>query len=105
MTNELLTPGTYYLTVTNRQGGSTVNYRILASELLSNDLVRLTNGTPYTGLDDAVTNSSLNAGIDYYVFTVSSNAFQAAFELYNLSGNVNLYARKGSPITNCSKIR
>lgn len=93
----LLAPGIWYLAVTNADPGALpVSYSIRATEILTANVVRLTNGA---GFSNNVASASItNRGIDYYRFTVSSNAYQAMFETYSASGNVDLYARKGLPL-------
>lgn len=55
--------------------------------------VSLTNGVEYC----AVNPSPLS--LDYYRYTVSSNAVRAQFEIYNLSGDMSLFLRRQLPPT------
>jgi hypothetical protein len=55
--------------------------------------IRLTNMIPYVGTNSAGTN-----GADYYIFTVSTNAARAQFEILNFpTTKMTLVARKGLP--------
>ena len=39
-----------------------------------------------------------NDSVRYFAFNVSSNAYEATFQLLNLSGNADLVVRKGPPL-------
>jgi subtilisin-like proprotein convertase family protein len=84
-----LLPGqTYYLGVRNNNGESAtvvleVDYDILA----------LTNGAPFTGV---ITNEY--DPVRYYAFDISSNAYEATFQLLQLSGNADLVVQKSVPL-------
>jgi hypothetical protein len=73
------------------------NYILLVTEILASQILPLTNALPFTNTVASVT-SATTLPVDYYVFTVSSNAVRAQFEILNASGNVNLYARRGLPV-------
>jgi subtilisin-like proprotein convertase family protein len=82
-----LIPGsTYYLGVQN-VGTSNVT----ASIQVDFDITPLFNGIPVSGV------MSTNGQPRYFYFDVSTNANAATFQLYNLSGNLDLVARKGLP--------
>ncbi len=84
-----LLPGqTYYLGVRN-----TGAHAVTAVVQVNFDITTLTNGVPVTG--------GLNTTNDverYFVFNVSSNAYEATFQLLQLSGNADLVVRKGTPL-------
>jgi hypothetical protein len=91
-----LEPGDWYLGIVN-QTTNPVTYRVRATAFgfgdgdpASESIVRLTNAVPYA--------AALDAGADYYVFAVSSNAVQANFETFSTNGNVDLYLRRGLPL-------
>ena len=84
-----LTPGTWYLGVYN-QSGSNVDFAITAYGLTNAPLPRLASGVATTNL----VGTNL---MDFYWFTVSTNAYKALFETFNADGNVDLYARRGLP--------
>ncbi len=84
-----LQPGQrYYLGVTNT-GTTPVNFTIEVDF----DITTLTNGVPRT--NDVLAATTIPR---YYQYDVSSNATAVAFELFNLSGNVDLVARRGPPL-------
>jgi subtilisin-like proprotein convertase family protein len=56
------------------------------------DITALTNGVPYTTY---LTNTD---SVRYFSYTVSSNAYEATFQLLQLSGNADLVVRKGPPL-------
>ncbi|HXI69856.1 MAG TPA: S8 family serine peptidase [Verrucomicrobiae bacterium] len=58
------------------------------------DIPELTNGVPKP---DVLTTSALDTE-HYYVFNVTSNAYEATFQLLNLDGNADLVVRKGTPL-------
>ena len=56
------------------------------------DITGLSNGVPVSGL------LNTNDTVRYFAYDVSSNAFEATFQLLQLSGNADLVIRKGSPL-------
>jgi len=83
-----LLPGrTYYLGV--RNAGA---HAVTAVVEVDYDITTLTNGIPFTGLLDT------NDSVRYFAFDVSSNAYEATFQLLHLSSNADLVVRKGSPL-------
>jgi hypothetical protein len=79
-----LTPGRWYLGVFN-QDVTTVNYTIIATEIGPPTIIVLTNGIPFDYVaapGPAVTN--------FFRFDITQSNAAALFELYNLSGNVDL---------------
>ena len=56
------------------------------------DIDALSNGVPAGGT------LQTNDAADYYTFDVSSNAYEATFQLLNLSGNADLVVSKGVPL-------
>ncbi|HTX21011.1 MAG TPA: LamG-like jellyroll fold domain-containing protein [Candidatus Aquilonibacter sp.] len=86
-----LLPGqTYYLGVSNPGV-----HAVTAVVEVDYGITTLTNGVPFTGAPGALnaTNS-----VRYFAFNVSSNAYEATFQLLNLSGNADLVVRKGPPL-------
>ena len=85
-----LMPGArYYLGIQN-PGTSNV---IAALEAVFDIFVNpLTNGIPFLN-----TNSGAGDATDYYVYTVSTNAVRAQFEINGPTGDMTLVARKGLP--------
>jgi hypothetical protein len=91
-----LAPGDWFIAVTNKEIGP-VTYTVLVTEVLASDIIRLTNGVPYTNTVAAL--GSITAfPVNYYVYTVSTNAVRAQFEILSPSSNVNLIVRKGLPL-------
>jgi len=90
-----LTPGEWYLAVTN-ETGAPVTYAIRASEVLGREIVHLTNAVPFSR--GVAASTSTNRGIDYYWFTVSPGAYQAIFETFGASGDVDIFVTKGLPL-------
>jgi subtilisin family serine protease len=90
-----LTAGLWYLSVYNMETNP-VNYNILATTYTGDipKLITLTNGVAYT---NTITPSVIP---DLYRFDMSIGVTQAVFELFDLTGNVDLYARKGLPLIN-----
>jgi subtilisin-like proprotein convertase family protein len=89
-------PGTrYYLGVQNSNA-----FPVTASLAVNfdvNTVTVLSNATPY------YTNSAGPAGaLDYYLFTVSSNAVRAQFEIEGPTDDVTLIARRGGPLATLS---
>jgi subtilisin-like proprotein convertase family protein len=96
-----LTPGEWEIAVVN-QGGNT-QYRLMVSQFIPDqNIVRLSNGVAYRNTAGAagLTNNCL---VDYYVYTVTSNATMATFEVFNMTADVNLYLRKGVPLPDSAK--
>ncbi len=86
-----LRPGPWYLSVANASS-NVASYVIRAVEETA-EVTVLTNGVPY--------NASLEPGesLDYYQFTVSSNAVAAEFLLTSAAtGDLDLFIRKGPPL-------
>jgi hypothetical protein len=97
-----LAPGEWEIAVVNPTGSGNVQYRLMVSQFIpGQNILRLTNGVAYRSTAAAgLTNGCL---VDYYVYTVSSNAARANFELFNLTADVNLYLRKGVPLPDPTK--
>jgi len=84
-----LVPGsTYYLGVQNNNAQS-------ASVVLQvdYDILTLTNGAPFS---DVLTNGYRS--VRYFAFNVSSNAYEATFQLLQLSGNADLVVSQNPPL-------
>jgi subtilisin-like proprotein convertase family protein len=77
----------YYLGVRNNGA-----HAVTAVVEVDFDITKLSNGVPVSGV--LKTNDSER----YFAFDVSSNAFEATFQLLNLSGNADLVVRKGPPL-------
>ncbi len=85
-----LIPGqTYYLGV--RNNGSAAATVVLAVDF---DMVTLTNSLPFSGI--LTTNSS--DAERYYAFDVTTNAYEATFQLLKLSANADLVVSRGTPL-------
>jgi len=93
-----LAPGDWYLAVVNRDP-IPVNYAVRATQYVpaTTNLVRLTNCLIHTAVV-AANDPQMNNGLDYYVFTVSSNALTATFEVLSPSGNVDLFIGPDVPL-------
>ena len=92
----LLLPGQrYYLGVQN-PGVVPVTYTLQVDFDLATfpTVVDLVNGIPYCAF-----NPSPSVSLDYYRYTVSSNAARAQFEINNLTGDMTLLLRRGLPPT------
>ncbi|MGH7950631.1 MAG: LamG-like jellyroll fold domain-containing protein [Limisphaerales bacterium] len=85
--NPLLPTNSYYLGVRNNGA-----HAVTATVEVDFDITLLTNSVPFT--DVLKTN---DAG-RYFSFDVSSNAFEATFQLLRLSGNADLVVSKGAPL-------
>src|SRR5205823_3326049 len=84
-----LVPVEWLLAVTNKDTVC-VDYSVRVTEYGIPRVIPLTNAIPYSNtVQIAATNN-----IDLYSFVVSSNAIQATFELFNLSGDANLYGAR-----------
>jgi subtilisin-like proprotein convertase family protein len=95
-TNALLPAldGEWYLAVINR-GTNPLDFTICASLPPTNIIViPLTNGVWFTNTISADF-FNVPPALDYYWFTVSSNALFALFETAPVDGNVDIYLRKG----------
>jgi subtilisin-like proprotein convertase family protein len=97
LTAPLLNPGQrYYLGVKNKDPNTTNVFTLRVDfdkyDATAPVVTALTNAVPLT--------ATINAGplMSYYQFTVSSNANWATFELLDLSGNANLYLKRGAPL-------
>ena len=83
-----LLPGqTYYLGV--RNSGA---HAVTAVVEVDYDITTLTNGVPVSSV------LNTNDTVRYFDFDVSSNAFEATFQLLRLSSNADLVVRKGPPL-------
>ena len=92
----LLLPGQrYYLGVQN-PGAVPLTYTLQVDFDLATfpTVVDLLNGIPYCAF-----NPSPGVSLDYYRYTVSSNAARAQFEVNNLTGDMTLLLRRGLPPT------
>ena len=85
-----LLPGqTYYLGV--RNSGA---HAVTAVVQVDFDITTLTNGAPFSG----VLTTNVTDVERYFAFDVTSNAYEATFQLLQLSGNADLVVRKGTPL-------
>jgi subtilisin-like proprotein convertase family protein len=86
-----LQPGlTYYLGV--RNNGIHAASVVLEVDY---DITALTNGVPFTG----VLTTNVSDAVRYFSYTVSSNAYEATFQLLGITnGNADLVLRKGVPL-------
>ena len=89
----VLSPGRWYLGVFNADV-TNVSATVLASEY-TNPLPGIV--TLESGISFANTNSGGGSPIDYYCFTVTSNALRAQFEIDHPTGDTTLVARRGLP--------
>lgn len=85
-----LSPGRWYLSVA-KPGTNSADYTIVATEL-AGDLTYLTNGQPVS-----VTNR-LTGSLQYFAVDVPSDATLLELQLTDLSGNVDLYLKRGLPL-------
>jgi subtilisin family serine protease/subtilisin-like proprotein convertase family protein len=88
-----LTPGNWYLSIANASSNN-ASYIVRAIEETA-VVIPLTNGVPY--------NASLppGPGVDYYQFTISSNATAAEFKVTSAgTGDLDLFLKKGPPLPN-----
>lgn len=95
-----LTPGEWFIAVTNLSGGP-ANYTVRVTEVLPSQIVRLTNALTYASTVEGV-GSIAGFPVDYYVFNVSASSVRAQFEVLTPTGDVTLVARKGLPLPNLS---
>lgn len=88
-----LSPGLWYLGVYSASTTplQPVTYTILASEV-QGSVVALTNGIPYDG---TLTNGT---GITYFYLDIDELPLTATFTLSSLTGNANLFLRRGLPL-------
>lgn len=101
-TNALPVPGSYWIAVVARNPLDLVNYKVRATQILRSEVPRLFNGVSACRAISPIDTNSLHVGVQFYRFDVSSNSFQALFEVFGNSGNVDLYVQYGLPITNYS---
>jgi subtilisin-like proprotein convertase family protein len=80
---------TYYLGVRNNGARSATVVLEVDYDILS-----LTNGAPFS---DLLNTNEYNT-VRYFEFDVSSNAYEATFQLLQLSGNADLVVSKGVPL-------
>ncbi|MHB8522661.1 MAG: S8 family serine peptidase, partial [Limisphaerales bacterium] len=109
-----LAPGQrYYLGVYNNAAPNTTNVFTLCVNFDRTDtnvlnLVTLTNNLPFTNTIaggntaalSAAAASSVPGALNYYRFTVSSNAYQAAFMVFPENGDVDLVVARARPVIN-----
>jgi len=85
-----LAAGRWYLAVHNREARN-VNYAITATEQLFN-IIDLADGVPTNGRTEVGPSAATN----YYRFTITETNSGVLFELFNLTGDGDLLARRGS---------
>lgn len=86
---KLLTPGTWYLAVVNRDTVD-VDYSVVVNVKTTNiNYISLSSGVPVSGIFAAV------GAVDFYRFEVSPGAIQAVFETFGATNDVDLYVRTG----------
>ena len=88
----VLSAGDWYLSAINVSGAA-VSYSVRATEFGPDTIVTLTNAIAYVK-----TNSGAGSATDYYRYVVTTNAVRAQFEIFGMSGNMTLVARKGLPL-------
>lgn len=99
----LPTAGTCWIAVVPKPAAVLpVDFQIRATEILSADVLRLFDGIVQCGAASPINTNALNSGVQFFRFDVSSNAAQAGFEITSASGDVDLYVRRGLPLTNFS---
>lgn len=88
-----LTPGLWYLGVypASTNIGVPITYTIVGTEV-QGLVTALTNDVPFNG---SITNGS---GVAYFSFDIDEDPITATFTLTNLTGNANLYLRRGLPL-------
>lgn len=97
-----LTNGHWFAAV--RRSGNNAGYCLRVTQLLSNDLVTLTNGQTACATVEPV-NGVGYAGVDFYRFPISSNAVMATFQVTSTNGNVDAYLQQGLCFTNLPAYR
>ena len=90
---------TYYLGVQNAPGVTNCNNFTIRVDFNTATALSVTVPPLVNGVETNATILATNA-LTYYAFVVPTNAVGVKFELYNLSGNVNLVARRGLPLPN-----
>ena len=83
---------TYYLGVQNNSA-----YSATVVLQVDYDMLTLTNGVPFTDKLKKYANVDYSSA-RYFAFDVSSNAYEATFQLLQLSGNADLVISKGAPL-------
>jgi hypothetical protein len=89
-----LRAGDWLLVVAN-QDLAAVSYTIRVTEIVASQIIRLTNGVPYTNTVVEIGSVS-DFPVQYYVYAVSPTAARAQFEILATTGDVNLLARYGA---------
>jgi subtilisin-like proprotein convertase family protein len=79
-----LAPGLWFMTVENH--GLDTNIFVRASEIVTTNIARLDNSSSQLGVLPPEIGYPNKPPINYHVFRVSSNAVQANFRLYGMSG-------------------
>jgi subtilisin-like proprotein convertase family protein len=85
-----LAAGRWYLSVAT-PGTNAVDYTIVASEL-TGELIPLTNGVPITVTNDVA------GSLQFFALDVPEDAVTAEFQLSGLTGNVDLFVKRGLPL-------
>ncbi|MFN0067578.1 MAG: hypothetical protein ACKVYV_08070, partial [Limisphaerales bacterium] len=91
LSSPALQPGPWLLGILNAEAAVIVDYTVKVTEEFP-PLIRLLNAVTYTNIINP------GGGLDFYVFTVSSNSVRADFETLGQDGDVNLYVSKGPPL-------
>ncbi len=99
-TTPTLRSGTWYLSVVAKDPAATVNYKVRATQIVSNDVVNLVNGASVCASVPPVDPARLYTGVQFYSIIVPRGPIQATFEIFGASGNVDLYVQRGLPLTN-----
>jgi hypothetical protein len=93
---EPLSAGDWFIAVYNADNVA-ANYTLRVTEILASEIIRLTNGIPYS--NNVVASTSLvSYPVQYYVYRVTTNAARAQFEIRQTDGDVNIYARETLPL-------
>jgi hypothetical protein len=87
VTTPPLPTNSYYLGVSNPGA-----HAVEAVVEVDYDITALTNDVPLTDV------LNTNESVRYFAFDVSSNAYEATFQLLNLDGNADLVVSKGPPL-------
>ncbi len=90
-TPPLLLPGFFYLGVRNTDTNQSNSFTLR----IDFDRTNCTVFTPLVSCQNIVTNIAAGTAMEYYQFSVQSNAVQVNFELLDPSGNVDLFVRRG----------